>query len=191
VALLSFMLGGMMNIFMLTHKENLSGVTLEFGLAPRSLGWVLIPKLTLSLVMGLLTGTGLLLLVYLWTGAWPGWRLWAVWTIAGLVILFWAPLTMLLAFRARQFAGAVAVILTGLTAFFIGGGLGLVRYNERYVPWFSWLFPNTYAIDPLRDIVLFHSWPIDWWQTFAKLVGFAGLSLIVCFTLTARRLRSL
>jgi hypothetical protein len=190
VALLSFMLGGMMNIFMLTHKENLSGVTLEFGLAPRSLGWVLAPKLILSLVMGLLTGTAFLLVVFLWTGAWPGWRLWAFWILAGLVILFWSPLTMLLAFRARYFAGAIAVILTGLTAFFIGGGLGLIRGNERYVPWFSWLFPNTYAVDPLRDLALFHSWPVDWWPVLAKLAGFAALSLAVCLTLAVRRLRN-
>jgi len=35
VVLLGFMIGGMMNIFMLTYKEQTSGITLEFGLAPR------------------------------------------------------------------------------------------------------------------------------------------------------------
>ncbi|MBN1148505.1 MAG: ABC transporter permease [Anaerolineales bacterium] len=189
VALLSFMLGGMMNIFMLTYKEQLAGITLEFGLAPRSLAWVLAPKLLLALVMGLLTGTGLLLVVYLWTGAWPGGYLWAVYLLASLVILFWSPLTMLLALRSRYFTGAVAVILTGITAFLIGGGLGLVRYNEKFVPWFSWLFPNTHAIDPLRDLVLFHAWPVDWRLTLLKLAGFAALSLVVCLGMAARRLR--
>jgi hypothetical protein len=179
----------MMNIFMLTYKEQVSGITLEFGLAPRSLAWVLLPKLLLALIMGLLTGTGLLLVVFLWTGSWPGGYLWAVYLLAGLVILFWAPLTMLFALRSRFFTGAVTVILTGLTTFFIGGGLGLVRYNEKFVPWFSWLFPNTYAIDPLRDLVLFHAWPVDWWLTLLRLGGFAALSLTVCFWLAARGLR--
>jgi hypothetical protein len=189
VVLLSFMLGGMMNIFMLTYKEQVSGITLEFGLAPRSLAWVLVPKLLLALVMGLLTGTGLLLIVYLWTSAWPGGYLWAVYLLASLVILFWTPLTLLLALRSRYFTGAVAVILTGITAFLLGGGLGLVRGNEKFMPWFSWLFPNTYAIDLLRDLMLFHTWPVDWWPTLLKLVGFAALSLVVCLEMASRKLR--
>lgn len=191
VTLLSFMLGGMMNIFMLTYKEHVAGVTLEFGLTPRSLAWVLLPKLMLALVMGLLTGTGLMVIVFLWLGVWPAGYLWAAWLLAGLVILFWAPPTLLFAFRSHHFAGAVGVILTGIAVFFIGGGLGLVRYNQKYVPWFSWLFPNTHAIDPLRDLVLFHAWPVDWWQTVLKLIGFAALSMGVCLGMAARRLRQI
>jgi ABC-type multidrug transport system permease subunit len=191
VALLSFMLGAMINIFMLTYKEQVARVTLEFGLTPRSLGWVLLPKVLLALVMGLLTGTLLLGVLYLWLGAWPGRFLWAVWLLAGLVALSWLPPTLFLGLRTRYFAGAAATILTGLIAFFVGGGLSMVRYNRENVPWFSWLFPNTYAVDPLRDLVLFHSWPADWNQTLLILVGFASLSLVVGLGLTARQLRRL
>jgi hypothetical protein len=201
VVLLSFMLGGMINIFMLTHKEQVSRITLEFGLAPRSLAWILLPKILLALVMGLLTGTVLLGILVLWLGVWPGRFLGAVWLLGGLVALFWIPLTLLFGLRAGQgsgqqsagqhFAGAIATILTGLTVFFIGGGLGLVRSNKESVPWFSWLFPNTHAVDPLRDLILFHTWPADWLPTLLKLVGFAAISLAVGLGLTARQLRRL
>jgi hypothetical protein len=195
VALLSFMLGGMMNVFVLTHKEQVGGLALEFGLAPCSLAWILLPKTLLALVMGLLTGTVFLGLLYLWLGAWPGWYLGAVWLLAGLVILFWVPITLYFGLRARRFsnyfAGAIATILTGLTVFFIGGGLSLVRYNRQNVPWFSWLFPNTHAVDPLRDLILFHTWPADWTPTLLKLIAFATLSLVVGLGLSTRRLRRL
>jgi hypothetical protein len=196
LALLSFMLGGMVNVFMLTHKEQVSGLTLEFGLAPRSLGWVLLPKLVLALVMGLATGTVFLLILYLWVGAWPGNSIWAVWLLAGLVLLFWIPITLLLGLGSGRmsdshFAGVIATILTGMIVFFIGGGLSMVRTNRANVPWFSWLFPNTHAVDPLRDLVLFNAWPADWPATLLTLAGFAVLSLVAGLTFAARRLRHL
>jgi hypothetical protein len=191
VALLSFMLGGMINVFTLTRKEQVSGVTLEFGLAPRSLAWVLLPKTLLALFMGLVSGTILLGVVYLWVGAWPGWFLPAVWLLAGLVILFWVPPTLLFGFRAEHFAGAIVTILTGLTTFFAAGGLASARYNRESVPWFSWLFPNLYAVDPMRDLVLFHAWPADWTQALLILSGFAAVSLVLGLGLAARRLRRL
>ncbi|MGC9333085.1 MAG: ABC transporter permease [Anaerolineae bacterium] len=191
VVLLGFMLGAMINVFMLTLKEQVARIVLEFGLAPRSLAWVVLPKVLLALTMGLATGTGLLAVVYLWVGTWPGWYLGAVWLLAGLVILFWVPPTLLLGMHTQYFAGAIATILTGLTVFFVGGGLSLVRHNREAVPWFSWLFPNTYAVDPLRDLVLFHTWPVDWWPVLSILVGFAALSMVASLGLAAHRLRRL
>jgi ABC-type multidrug transport system permease subunit len=189
VMLLSFMLGGMMNIFMLTHKENTSQVNIEYGLAPIPLGVVFLAKILLALLMGLLTGTVLLGILYFWIGIWPAGYLWAVWLLAALVILFWLGPMLLMGMRARQLAGAIGVVLTGVIVFFIGGGLGLVRYNEKFVPWFSWLFPNTYAVDPLRDLILFRAWPVDWRITLLRLAFFAALSLGICLPLAARRLR--
>jgi ABC-type multidrug transport system permease subunit len=189
LVLLSFMLGGMINMFMLTQKEQVAQITLEFGLAPRSLVWVLLPKTLLALVMGLLTGTVLMGIVYLWLGVWPGHFLWAMWVLAGLVILFWVPIMLLFGLRAQYFAGVIATILTGMTVFFVGGGLSMVRYNRENVPWFSWLFPNTYAVDPMRDLILFHTWPADWTLTLSVLIGFAALSLLAGFGLAARQLR--
>jgi len=191
VALLSFILGGMINVFMLTHKEQVARITLEFGLAPRSMVWVLLPKTLLALLMGLLTGTVLLGVLSLWPGIWPGRFLGAVWLLAGLVILFWAPLALLVGMRTRYFAGMIATILTGLTVFFIGGGLGLVRANWQLVPWFSKLFPNTYAVDPLRDLILFHAWPADWTAALLKLSGFAAFSLAIGWGLAGRQIRRL
>jgi ABC-type multidrug transport system permease subunit len=57
------------------------------------------------------------------------------------------------------------------------------------VPWFSWLFPNTHAVDPMRDLVLFNTWPADWTLTLLVLSGFAAVSLLVGFSLAARQLR--
>jgi hypothetical protein len=195
VALLSFMLGGMINVFMLTHKEQVAGVTVEFGLAPRSLAWVLAPKVVLALIMGLLTGTVVLGFLWAWLDVWPARYLWAVWLLAGLVILFWIPWTLLFGLSSSRssshFSGAIATILTGLTVFFVGGGLGLVRANRENVLWFSWLFPNTHAVDPLRDLVLFYTWPVDWTKTLLLLLGFAAFSLIIGLGLATRRLRRL
>ena len=191
VLLLSFTLGGMINVFMLTHKERVSGVTVEFGLMPRSMAWILLPKMILALITGLVTGTMLLGVLYLWLGVWPGRFLGAVWLLAGLVILFWVPLTLLLGLRAHYFAGVVAAILAGISVFFVGGGLSLVRYNREHVPWYSWLFPNTHAVDPLRDLILFDTWPVDWVQTVWILASFAALSLTLGLGLASRRLRRL
>jgi hypothetical protein len=192
VVLLSFTLGSMMNIFMLTHKEQLTGVTLEFGLAPRSLGWVLLPKTLLALVMGLATGTALMGIISLWMGAWPGKFILAVWLLAGLVCLFWIPLVLMAGLRkVHYFAGAVVTILTGMTVFFIGGGMALVRPFKDKVTWFSWLFPNIYAVDPMRDLILFHEWPADWNSAVIILSAFAFGSLLIGWTLAARNLRRL
>jgi len=192
VALLSFTLGAMMNIFMLTHKEQLTRVTLEFGMAPRSLVWVMLPKTLLALIMGLATGTALMGIIYLWMGVWPGEYIFAVWLLAGLVCLFWIPLVLLAGLRnIHYFAGAVVTILTGLTAFFIGGGLGLVRPFKEKVYWFSWIFPNIYAVDPMRDLILFHAWPIDWNNTILIISIFAIGSIIFGWSLASRRLRHL
>jgi hypothetical protein len=189
VVLLGFMVGGMMNVFVLTNKEQVTRVTLEFGLAPRSLLWVLLPKTILALLMGLLTGTGLLAILYLWIGIWPGGYLWAVWLLAGLVILFWIPVALVAGLHTRYFAGAIGVVLAGLTLFFISGGLAMVRGFEDKMLWITWLFPNVYAVDPLRDLLLFNQWPVDWRPTLIRLALFAGGALAVGWTVTARRLR--
>jgi len=183
-------LGGMFNIFMLTYKEHVAKITLEFGLAPRSLAWVLLPKVLLALIMGLVTGTALLGVVWLWEGVWPGRYLWAVWLLSGLVALFWIAGALLLGLRAHHYlAGPLAAVLGGVLIFFIGGGLAPVRFQRDKVVWIAWLFPNTYAVDPLRDLVLFRTWPEDWGRTLAVLVGFAVLSLGLCLWMAARQLR--
>lgn len=189
VALLSFLVGGMMNMFVLTQKEQAARITLEFGLAPRSLAWVLLPKTAVSLLMGLVTGTGLLGILYLWLGVWPGRYLGAVWLLAGLVILFWVPIALVVGLRTRYFAGAIAVVLTGLTLFFIGGGLGLVRGFEDKVLWVARPFPNMYAVDPMRDLILFQQRPVDWGTVVFKLTALAMISLIIGWGLAARQLR--
>jgi hypothetical protein len=191
VVLLGFMIGGMMNIFMLTYKEQVNQLTLEFGLAPRPLGWILLPKTLLALMISLLTGTTLMGVLYIWVGAWPHGYLWAVWLLAALVTLFWTPITMAFGLRAEYFAGAITVMLTALTSFFIGGGLSLVRVNRDRATWFTWLIPNAYAVDPLRDLILFQQWPADWRLTLLILSGFALLGLVSGWGLTWRQLRRL
>lgn len=192
LVLLGVSLGGMFNIFLLTYKEHMARITLEYGMAPRSLAWVLLPKVLLALLMGLLTGTALLGVVYLWVGAWPGRFLWAVWLISGLVALFWTAIGLVLGMRTRHYmAGAIGGIFGGVTIFFIGGGLSLVRHNWAQVPRVSLLFPNTYAVDPVRDLVLFHAWPDDWNTTLFILAGLALVSLVGGIGLAARQLRRL
>ncbi|MBN1579971.1 MAG: ABC transporter permease [Anaerolineae bacterium] len=192
LVLLGVSLGGLFNIFLLTYKEHLARITLEYGLAPRSLAWILFPKVLLALLMALVTGTALLFVVYLWVGVWPGRFLWAVWLLFGLVALFWASVGLVLGIRIRHYmAGAITGVLGGVIVFFIGGGLAPVRQNWDKVIWPAWLFPNTYAVDPVRDLVLFRSWPTDWTPTLFALIGFALMSLVGGMVLAARRLRRL
>lgn len=47
------------------------------------------------------------------------------------------------------------------------------------------------SVDPLRDLLLFHTWPADWTPVLLTLMGFAALSLIVGLALAARQLRRL
>ena len=192
VALLSVCLGSIFNIYALTHKEQISRMTLEFGLAPRSLAWVLVPKVALALIFGLFSGTLFLVAIYAWLGFWPGEFIWAFWLLSGLTALFWIGLAIIFGLRARNYmAGAIAIVLTAIIVFFIGGGLGLIRYHAEDVQWYSWLFPNTHAIDPIRDLVLFNTWPVDWNITLFKLVAFSVLSLSIGVIFTTRQLRRL
>jgi ABC-2 type transport system permease protein len=192
IALLSVCLGSIFNIYALTYKEHLCNLTLEFGMAPRSLAWVLLPKTVLALIFGLVSGTAFLVVIYFWLGFWPGSFIWAVWLLAGLTAAFWIGLAVVFGLISRSYmAGAIAVVLTAIIVFFIGGGLGLVRYNWGEVPWYSWMFPNTHSIDPIRDLVLFNSWPEDWNITLIKLISFAAIALIFGMTITVRKLRRL
>ena len=192
LVLFATMLGGMFNIFMLTYKEQVARITLESGLAPRSLAWVLLPKVLLALVMGLVTGTALLGVLYLWVGVWPGRYLWAVWLLAGLMALFWIAVALVLGLRVRHYmAGAITAVLGGVIVFFISGGMAPVRYYPDRVLWFAWLFPNTYAVDPVRDLVLFQTWPADWTATLLRLAGFAAVGLAAALGFASHWLRRL
>ncbi|HEC60683.1 MAG TPA: hypothetical protein ENI27_00335 [bacterium] len=112
--------------------------------------------------------------------------------VAGLVSLFWIPITLLLGLQARQYMpGAVASILGALTVFFISGGLNTVRGYEDKVLLVAWLFPNTYAVDPLRDLILFGTWPIDWTPALLKLAGLATVAHVAGLNIAARQLRRL
>ena len=190
--LMGVTLGAMINIFMLTYKEQVSQITLEFGACPRSLVEILLPKVVLALAMGLLTGTVLLGILYVWAGIWPGPYLGTVYLLSGLVALFWISLALVLGLRARHyFAAVVACILSGIIAFFLAGGLSPVRYYPRGVQWIARLFPNSYAIDPLRDLMLFHRWPSDWTSTLLVVAAFALVGLGASFAFTDRQLRRL
>jgi len=69
--------------------------------------------------------------------------------------------------------------------------LSIIRNHEADVLLAAWFFPNTYAVDPLRDLILFHTMPADWNVTLLKLSGFAILAIGVGFGLASRQLRRL
>ncbi|MBN1305841.1 MAG: ABC transporter permease [Anaerolineales bacterium] len=192
IVLLSITLGGIFNMFILTYKAQSSKVTLEIGLSPRSLGWVLFPKTVLALIFGLATGTLFLLLIRIWMGFWPAGYLWAVFLLAGLVAVFWTQAALVMGLVARNYmSGAVSVVLGAMIIFFIGGGLSMVRANKDAVTWVAWMFPNTHAVDPIRDLVLFNMWPLDFWPVLLRLLGFAAAALLLGSIFSARKLRRL
>jgi ABC-type multidrug transport system permease subunit len=192
IVLLSVTLGGIFNMFILTYKAQIGKITLEFGLSPYSLGWVLIPKTVLAIIFGLASGTIFLIVIRLWLGFWPYGDLWVVWLLAGLVALFWTQIALALGLIARNYmAGAVGAVLGAMIIFFIGGGLSMVRAHKDAVTWIAWLFPNTYAIDPIRDLVLFNIWPVDFWRVLFTLLVFAGAAILMGSIFSVRKLRRL
>jgi ABC-2 type transport system permease protein len=192
IVLLSVTLGGIFNMFILTYKAQQGRITLEMGLSPRSLILVLIPKIILAVLFGLASGTVFLVVIRLWLGYWPGVSIWAVWLLAGLVAAFWTQVALVFGLIAKNYmAGAIGSVLGAMIIFFIGGGLSMVRANQEAVTWIAWLFPNTYAVDPLRDFILFNSWPTDFWLVLLKLFGFALAAIILGSTFAIRKLRKL
>lgn len=192
IVLLAVTLGSIFNMFILTFKAQINKITLEFGLSPRSLGWVLLPKTVLALIFGLVTGSVFLVIIRFWLGFWPVGALWAVLLIAGLVAVFWIQLALVFGLVSRSYMpGAISAVLGAMIIFFIGGGLSMVRANKDAVTWVAWLFPNTYAVDPLRDLILFNTWPLDFWPVLWKLLAFALFSLVLGYAFAVRRLRRL
>ena len=192
IVLLAVTLGSIFNMFILTYKAQTGKITLELGLSPRSLAWVLIPKTILSLIFGLVTGTLFLLIIRFWLGFWPGNYIWAVWLLAGLVALFWIQVALIFGMVAHNYmAGAIGSVLGAMIIFFIGGGLSMVRAHQDAVTWIAWLFPNTYAVDPIRDLVLFNTWPVDFGSVTLKLLGFAVLAVLLGSLFFSRKLRKI
>jgi ABC-type multidrug transport system permease subunit len=190
LVLLGVSLGAMFNIFMLTYREQVSKVTLELGLAPLSLLWVLIPKILLALIMGMFTGTGLLGILYLSTGYWPGRFIWEAALLAALVTPLWISLALLLGLKARNFmTGAVAAILSGVIVFFTAGGLSSPTSYPAPLRWIGAVFPNWYAVDPMRELILFRVHPDNLGSILVILLAFSILSLTAGIGITCRTLR--
>lgn len=192
IVLLSVTIGGIFNMFILTYKAQMGKITLEMGLSPRSLAWVLVPKTTLATLVGLVSGTIFLVIIRLWLGYWPGGFIGAVWLLAGLVAIFWTQVALIFGLIARNYmTGAIGSVLGAMILFFIGGGLSMVRAHQDAVTWIAWLFPNTYAVDPIRDLVLFNTWPVDFYSVLMKLVGFAAFAIFFGSLFSVRKLRKL
>jgi hypothetical protein len=106
------------------------------------------------------------------------------------VAVFWTQVALAFGLVARNYmTGAVGAILGAMIIFFIGGGLSMVRAHKDSVTWVAWLFPNTYAVDPLRDLVLFNTWPVDFWPVMGNLTLFAVGALVVGSIFATRKLR--
>jgi ABC-2 type transport system permease protein len=190
IALLATTLGGIFNIYALTHKEHITGVALEYSLMPRSVVWVLSVKTLLALFFSMVTGTLFLVVIYVWLGAWAGSYLWLVWGLFGLVAVYWISISLVVGLRANNYmAGAIACALTAIIVFFISGGLSMVRINVDKVLGIAWLFPNTYVVDPLRDMILFNALPLDLHSTLFYTVLLALLSLIISWVFAIRQIR--
>lgn len=180
------------HMLIFTYKAQMGMITLEFSLSPRSLGWVLLPKTVLALLFGLATGTIFLIVIRVWMGFWPSGHLWAVGILAGLVAIFWSQVALMVGLVSRNYmSGAVGSVLGAMIIFFIGGGLSMVRAHKDAIPWVAWLFPNTYPVDPIRDLVLFKVWPLDFWPVLITLLAFASFAILLGSIFSIRKLRRL
>lgn len=192
LVLLATTLGGMFNIFLLTYKEKIHHISREFGMAPRSILGMMAPKILLALLLGLASGGLVAGFVWAWTGVWPHTLIWLSVLIMVLVSLFWIGIAMIVGFQSRDFmAGAIGTVIAGVIVFFLAGGLTPVRFMKGSMLGLARLFPNTYAIDPLRDIMLFNAMPEDLGSVLGVLVGFAASGLLVGLFVVRRNLRRL
>lgn len=192
IALMATTLGGIFNMYALTHKEHISGLTLEYALMPRSLIWVLLVKTLLALIFSVVTGTFFLVVLAIWLGVWAGRCLWLVWVLFALTALYWIALSLMIGLRSRNFmAGAIGVALSAIIVFFISGGLSMVRVNVEKVIGIAWLFPNTYAVDPLRDMILFNTLPLDLQHTLILTTGLAVIAVAISWAFSTRQIRYL
>jgi ABC-2 type transport system permease protein len=190
LALLGSTMAGMITILALSQEEQLADITADIGLAPRSLIPFLLSKLAFALLMALLSTTLVLLALSVWTGMNMSAYIWVVWLLAGLVALFWAGLALILSFLSgRALGSSIIVVAIGLIVFFIAGGTEPVRYSSGNLWWLIRLFPNAYAVDPLRDAVLFNTIPANWTQIILTLILFAAVSLSAGFFVAQRQLR--
>lgn len=192
IVLLAATLGGIFNMFILTYKAQTQKITLEFSLSPRSLWWVLLPKAVLSLIFGLVTGTVFLVVIWLWLGYTPWAHLGTIWLLTGLVVLFWGQVALVFGLASRNYmSGAVGAVLGAMMVFFIGGGLSMVRANQDAVTRIAWMFPNTFAVDPIRDLVLFQTLPANFWPILGILTAFAVGAVALGSLFAMRKLRKL
>lgn len=140
--------------------------------------------------MALVSTTLVLLAFSVWTGIGVSSHILAFWLLAELVALFWAGLAFILSFLSgRALGSSIIVVAIGLIVFFIAGGTSSVRYSSGNLWWLIRFFPNTYAVDPIRDLVLFNTIPANWTQTLLTLVLFAAVSLGAGFFFAIRQLR--
>ena len=187
---LSTIIGGMMNMFMLTHKEKISGILAEVSRAPHSLLPFLLSKVVLAFIMAILTGTGFMFIVYLWLGFWPSGVLLLTWIYLGLSAIFWIFVALMLGITFKAYmAGAVTTMLSSILLFFITGGLNITRGFENEMVFLAWFFPNMYAVDQIRDLVLQQSVPVDLTQSILILTGFMIVSSIIGSGVTSRAIR--
>jgi len=107
----------------------------------------------------------------------------------GLVTLFRIVLEFLLGLRARHLiAQAGASMADGAIVFVIGGGMGSVRHYAEVVPRTAWLFPDTHANDPIRELVLLQAWPAGWRTTVPGLSGLVVVAVAGAMTVAALRM---
>jgi hypothetical protein len=187
---LSAIIGGMMNMFMLTHKEKISGILQEVSTAPHNLLPFLMAKVVLAFIMAILTGTGFMFIVYLWIGVWPSSVLLLTWVYLGLSAIFWIFIALLFGITFKAYmAGAITTMLTSILLFFITGGLNTIRGFESEMVFAAWFFPNMYAVDQIRDLVLQQTIPVDLTQSILILIGFMMLSAIFSLFWTSKTIR--
>ncbi|MBN1266120.1 MAG: ABC transporter permease [Anaerolineales bacterium] len=190
VVLMSAMLGGIFNMYALTYKESRSGLMVEAALMTRSVLYLLIPKTILSILFSLATGTIMLGVLSLWLGVWPGGLLWLTLLLMAVVAVFWVSISLLVGLSIRDYmAGAIGVALSGILVFFIGGGLNFVRTNTEKVIKIAWLFPNTYLVDPMRDLILFKQIPADLFSILLIACSLSFGVLFLCWGLAGHIIR--
>ena len=187
---LSAIIGGMMNMFMLTHKEKVSGILEEVSTSPQNLLPFLLAKVTLAFIMSIATGTGFMFIVYLWLGVWPIGALLLTWVYLGLGAIFWIFIALMFGITFKAYmAGAVTTILSSILLFFITGGLNTIRGFESEMVFLAWFFPNMYAVDQIRDLVLQQTIPVDLTQSILILIGFMLVSGAIGLSVTSRAIR--
>ena len=188
VFLLAVLIGGMFSFLYLLFKEKSYGTLLEYQLAPVSPLASFNARLLFSLFMAVITGTFNGILIYLMTGMNLLTGLEYIIIPLLFTAIFYISFAAIFALYLNNFAGAaVGSMVIAVLLWFMSGGLVSTKGATGIIKIISYLIPNRYALEIIRDN-LFSMQVYNLTFNYLILTLFAAVSLFAAVKVYKRKL---